>query len=99
MKYESSAEKFSLSLAFIFLLIVIGLPLFYLIALQKNWQSIRDEKFKSLYGDFCEKYRYKRFDRLVLLEPFISSMRRLILATSVVFMFDYPSIALISAVI
>ena len=36
MKYETKAEKFSLSLAFLSLLIITGLPLFYLIALQKN---------------------------------------------------------------
>ena len=33
MKHGTKAEKFSLSLAFFFILIVIGLPMFYLIAL------------------------------------------------------------------
>ena len=36
MKHGNNAERFSLVLAFIFAAIIIRLPLFYLIALQKN---------------------------------------------------------------
>lgn len=96
MKHKTKSEKFSLSCAFIFLLIVIGLPLFYLIILQKNKQMIREEDFKIKYGDFCDKYTYKRFGRSVLLEPFFSVTRRLVLAISCIFLFDQPYLVLFS---
>ena len=35
MQHATYAEKFSLGMAFIFLIVIIGLPLFYLVALQK----------------------------------------------------------------
>ena len=34
MQHNTFAEKFSLAMAFIFLIVIIGLPLFYLVALQ-----------------------------------------------------------------
>ena len=83
-------------MAFGFLVRIIGLPLFYLIALQKYNKGVRTEEFITLYGDFCEKYRYKRFDRFVLLEPFISVLRMLLLASTCIFLVNYPIFALIA---
>ena len=84
-------------LAIAALLVVFGLPIFMIIFLQTNRFEVRNDDFRKKFGEMFEKYRYKDNNRYVLLEPFVSLTRRLVLAVSFVFLSHLKYFGLFSA--
>jgi hypothetical protein len=83
-------EVFSLSNAYLLLLVVVGYPIIILTVLVKNQPKLFLRHYREQFGDFYLQFRYKEC-RTTVLEPFYSALRRLVQAAAVVFLKEYPT--------
>ena len=88
-KASKFGEYFSITNAFLFLVVVLGYPILILIILVKNQPKLHLKQFRDRFGDFYLHFRYKE-GRHTVLEPFYSALRRLIHAVTVVFFVSQP---------
>jgi hypothetical protein len=83
-------EVFSLSNAYLLLLVVVGYPIIILTVLVKNQPKLFLRHYREQFGEFYLQFRYKE-GRTTVLEPFYSALRRLVQAAAVVFLKEYPT--------
>ena len=81
----------SSNLAFIGSFVLIGLPIFMLFFLLKKSKNLRERSYKNKFGTLYAElnYNYIWKDKVVLLEPFFSLMRVLLLTLSLLLLKDF----------
>jgi len=72
------------NLTMIGVIIILGFPLFALMFLLKYHSRLSEKLFKDKYGELYKSIRTKQEGKAVLFEPFIASMRILVLSVTFV---------------
>jgi hypothetical protein len=90
-RYNSFGTFLSSNLAFIGLIVLIGLPIFVLFFLLKKSKQLRLRRYKNKFGTLYAElnYNYIWKDKVVLLEPFFNLMRVLLLTLSLLLLKDF----------
>ena len=88
---ENIGKRFNLSMATTFTgMIVISFPIFCLVFLIRQYDSLNLDRYREKFGSIYEKFQFTR-GKMKVLEPFYSAVRRLIMATVLVFLKGYPT--------
>ena len=87
----------SLILATLSLLIVLGYPIYVLVFFMKKFKRLPEKEFREKFGSMYLHLRFKE-SIIKLLEPFYSTIRRLILAATLVFLLRWPAFQIIATV-
>ena len=87
--HNTKGKILSLSTAGLFVIIIIGYPLFVLIFLLKRYDRLSSYIYRVKLGTLYDKFRYKE-NKWQVMEPFISAVRRIIMVAAMVFLWEWP---------
>ena len=88
-KFTSPGTGFSLILAMLSVILIIGFPIFVLSFLLKNNRKLNWKNYRDKFGTLYECLNHKREGKKTLLEPFFTFMRILLLILALLLLKEY----------